>query len=251
MNLPVYVISLPEAEERRTRISAHLQDLGLTYRFFEAVDGRHFNVQAHPDYNGRRRRLCYGRDLTGGELGCALSHRAVCEDIRAKGVPLALVLEDDVVLNADVPAVLAALSGMTDRFDLVRFLGSRKVAGLQQKTIADLGNGYSLNRLRTTPGGAHAYVITLSGAERLLQAMRRIDVPVDTLMGMVWRTGLRSYIVQPGLSYQDADLPNYIGNARFDKKPRLQGWERAVFPVTRAYCKLYEAAGKSLSYYLC
>lgn len=249
MTLPVFVISLPEATERRAQIASHLKELGLAHEIVDAVDGRGFDVPAHTAYNGRRRRLLFGRDLTGGELGCALSHRSIYERMADENIPLALVLEDDVVLSEDIPAVLKVLSGMTDRFELVRFLGSKKVARLQQRVVADLGGGYSLNRLRTTPGGAHAYVVTLSGAQKLLRAMQRIDVPIDTLMGMVWRTGLNALIVQPGLSYQDGDLPNYIGQTRFDKSIALKGWERTVFPFTRAYCKLYEAAGKSWSYY--
>lgn len=246
-----FVISLKDAAERQGHIAAMMNERGLPFEFFEAVDGRAFDVPAHSDYAKTKRRLYFGRDLKGGEMGVLLSHRSIYQKMVDEQIDIALVLEDDVVLYPDAPNVIRALESGPRDFELVRFLGSKKVAKLQQYTKRTVLGDYKLNRLCTTPGGAHAYVITLSGARKLLAASKKPNyLPIDTLMGHCWVTGLDAYIIQPGLSEQDLEQPQYIGTARFDKSIVLHGWQKLAFPLTRSWFKLGEGIMKRLYYYV-
>lgn len=242
-----YVISLPEAAQRRDFMRAQLEKLGIAFDFFDAVDGRKFNVPNHPVYAKYRRRAFFGKDLTGGELGCLLSHRKIYERMVEHGIERAVVFEDDAILHEDLPRVIEALLRHTDKFDLVRFLGSEKVAKLEQKIVMPITGEYTLNRLCSTPGGAHAYLITLAGAKKLLAKMQRNYLPVDILMGHVWVTGVRGYIVQPGVAVHDLAQVSFIGDARFDKKG--DDVKPFYYPLTRMIFKVYEGVAKRLSYY--
>lgn len=245
---PAFVISLPEAHARRQAMKVQLDRLGIEFSFFDAVDGRGFDVPSHPAYDAVRRRAFFGRDMTGGEIGCLLSHRGLYKKIVEEGLDAAVIFEDDAMLHDDLPKVLAALASCKVPYDLLRFLGSEKVALSPQKIIAPVTQGYTLNRLCTTPGGAHAYLITQEGTRKMLRQMQKNYLPVDTLMGHVWKTGIRAFIIQPGIALHDLDQPSFIGDARFDKKSdAVKPW---YYPASRALFKAYEGAMKRIAFHL-
>lgn len=91
----IFVISLERSMERRSALYARLRSLGLSAEIFSAIDGASLTPdQAH--YDGRRRRLLYGKDMTSGEIGCARSHVAVCTEIVRRNLSGAIVLENKV-----------------------------------------------------------------------------------------------------------------------------------------------------------
>lgn len=242
IDIPVFVISLPEAKARRESMSRRLHELGIPFRFFDAIDGRGFDMDIHPSYNGRKRRRYFGKDLTGGEMGCLLSHRSIYERIVRDGISEALIFEDDVIIDDEFPVVVSALLKQRLPYELVRFLGSEKVARLRQRAVHSITGVYTLNRLCTTPGGAHAYLIRLEGARKLVRHTQKNWLPIDTLMGHVWQTGVDAYIVQPGIARHNLALESYIGETRFDKKQKPN-------PVNRAVFKIGEGLMKRLSYW--
>ncbi|MEQ8357181.1 MAG: glycosyltransferase family 25 protein [Kiloniellaceae bacterium] len=245
----ILVINLRGSTERRDRMRRQLEALGLDFDFVDAVDGRGFDLATHPAYDGPRRRRAYGRDLSGGELGCLLSHRSIYEKMLAEGLEQVLVLEDDVILGADFLAVLPSILAASADCDVVRFLSARKIARLRQRRVAPLAGGYWLARLETTPGGAYAYLIRRRGAEKLLPFMQRNWLPVDTLMGRSWETGLRWLIVCPALADYDRDIDPDISFSRYDKGARRGGAGRLAYRLSRARFKLLETLGKRRVYW--
>ncbi|MGB0919685.1 MAG: glycosyltransferase family 25 protein [Alphaproteobacteria bacterium] len=247
-----FVISLPEATERQAYIREHLGALGLPFEFFEAVDGRGFDVPNHPAYDATRRRRWFGRDLKPGELGCFLSHRGIYEKMVRDDIPMAFIVEDDVILQDTTFALLADLQRVKTSFDIVRFLGTPKHHTARQKILEELPTKpYTLNRLYGMPGGAYAYVITQGGARKMLSAMDRTAFPIDTLMGREWVHGARGLIVMPSPAYADMKTASYIGEARFDKDELdVTGLAHAFYPLTRAVYKMREGIMKAWTYWL-
>lgn len=93
----IFVINLAQDEKRRTALRERLERLGRPYRFVAAVNGLALDPAKTPNYDARRRKRYFGRDLTAGEVGCLMSHRKVCEIIEQENLPVALVLEDGAV----------------------------------------------------------------------------------------------------------------------------------------------------------
>ena len=207
------------------------------------------DVLAHPDYDSARRRRAHGRDLKAGELGCLLSHRAVYQHIVAQNMPFALILEDDARLAPETKAVLEALLQKNIPFDLVRLLGSPKVARKTHRKILKLDGDFWLVRLLTTPGGAHATLVSQEGAQKLLTHLKRFAFPIDTILGRTWETGLNVYSIQPGLAVQDLSFESAIGEERFNKSIGLSGLPCLRFKLTRALFKLDEMVGKQWIFY--
>ncbi len=245
MNLPGYhcvVISLEDAQARRDVISARLRSLGIPFEFVPGVDGRKLDVATHPGYDSLKRCINFGRDLSNGELGCMLAHRNACRHVLDSGYAAALVLEDDALLTDDLPGVLADLLAMRERWDLVRFLG-RKKNYRASRLIAPLPHGRAhLARPLGTPGGAYGYLLNPRAAKRLLELTEPIWLPIDTLHGMTWRTGLKTLSVVPSPILPDDDTPSCIDgqddHRRWDKSVTLGGGWRLAYPLTRAFHKL-------------
>lgn len=244
----IFIISLPEAEERRAEICSALNKLKLEHSIFEGVDGRGFDVTTHPDYDRDNRLKYFGRDLLGGEIGCFLSHKHVMEKIIADDLPYAVVLEDDAVVLYSLPPVLNSLVSMNKVPDFVRFLGSKKVNNSKHTKIAKLTDEIDLTVLRTTPGGAHGYFITKEGALKLLKHMDKIFIPIDTLMGYSWQTGVDNLATIPSPILHGKPDDSMIGHGRFNKEIKVEGLDKTLFPLRRACFKTKENVMKSLSY---
>ena len=146
---------------------------------------------------------------------CLLSHKAILETVvRDRGGP-ALVFEDDIVLHSYFGEAVDALMAHQDRWELVRFLGDAKTLRQRQRPLLDLGGGFWMTRLLTQPGGAAAYIISETGAAKLLNHLDRAWFPIDVLMGRPWLTGVDNLMVRPGLAHQDPALGSDIGDGRF------------------------------------
>jgi len=210
-----YVISLKSAEARRRTVAERLRAAGIAFEMFDAVDGRRFDVEAQPVYDGSRRRALYGHDMLGGEIGCLLSHKAILQKVVDDRKGPALVFEDDIALDPYFGAAVDGLMARQDRWELVRFFGDAKTLRQRQRPLLDLGQGFQMTRLLTQPGGAAAYLVSEAGAAKLLQHLDKTPFPIDALMGRPWLTGVGNLMVRPGLAVQDAALGSDIGDGRF------------------------------------
>ena len=105
--------------------------------------------------------------LSPNELACTYSHRAVWQLILDRGLPAALVLEDDCVLAPETAAVLAAPALLMPDVALLQLEThpSRAVLG---KPVATAAPGIGRRRMISSSLGSCAYVITAAMAEACL-----------------------------------------------------------------------------------
>ncbi|QPZ89700.1 glycosyltransferase family 25 protein [Thioclava electrotropha] len=98
---PILVISLQDAAERRAMVSKQLEALGLSFKFFDAIDGRSGLPAAYENQVDRPgTELYFGRPMSDGEYACALSHLAVYRKIMEENLPGAIILEDDAIIGS-------------------------------------------------------------------------------------------------------------------------------------------------------
>lgn len=250
MTLPaVFVINLQRDTVRRAQMRERLDAIGLPFRFLDAVVGDGLDLDTCPHYDGARRRRSFGRDMTKGEVGCLLSHRKAYEIMVEEGLDTALILEDDVTFEPDFPDVLRALHATPVPWDIVRFLGSEKIYRLGRRIIALLVGRYFMARIPGAHGGAHAYLLTQAAARVLLDHTRRSWMPIDTLHGRCWDTGLESLVVHPAPLRTDPEAGTTISDARFDKTVRLEGLDRTLYPLRRFWFRFTETLGKRRVYW--
>ena len=185
------VISLTAATQRRAMVKLRMGRLGLPWRFFDA----HTAADNTLPYDAERALTRRGYRLKPAEIGCFSSHvgclRAYLED--ADGSEFLLVLEDDVLLDehfdfSALPELMRSLdihylklfSRYLTRF---RYLGRCGARGLYRFVVP--------------PYGTQAYVVSKSGARKLVKALSRIERPVDDEMDRYWINGLPTYALFP------------------------------------------------------
>lgn len=195
--VPVFVVSLARATERRERICAHLSDLGITYRLMDAIDGRTLSDDEVA------RVVKPGLRIHRGAIGCYLSHVEIYRRMIADDLPVALVLEDDARLDPRCIAMLASLQRW-DTFDYC-FLDSddHNAQGpiyYDRTDRAELAPGISAYRLSAGPRTTHAYMITRPAAERRLAHAFPITKPIDRYEDLPYEIVFRA-VVTPKLAW--------------------------------------------------
>ncbi len=240
--MKIFVINLDRSIDRREAIFSRLRELGLAATRFPAVDGKTLS-EAEKGYNGRKRRLIYGKNLTDGEIGCARSHLGVYAEMERQGIEYALVLEDDALIDDTLPAALDAIEVNRDAWDMVRFLPEEKNLD-RARPVKNIAGGFTLCRVYGTPGGAHAYVLNRHAAARLAKAGKILWRPIDTLHGQVWAHGVRVRCLSPCPVAQNPAYESTIGDKRFERKTSLEGLELLAFPFARLSFKCFDAITK-------
>ena len=174
--IPVYVISLVRAQDRRHAISKHLQALGIRYKLIDAVDGREMSSDERSNVTAP------GVILHPGAVGCYLSHLKAYEDIVRGQHPVALILEDDARLNPKFSSII--MRGLKNiDFDYC-FLDCDD-HNLSGPIFYDLDSRYNLDKLHKAftlsagPQTTHAYMITQAAAKARLEHAFPIQAAID------------------------------------------------------------------------
>lgn len=185
--LPVYVINRAQDRTRLDRFSASALAVGADYTRIEAFDG-HDPAAPWFLYRDLLGPHFWGKDrVKPGAFACFLSHLAAWRRMLADGHDAALIAEDDAVLTI-APALPADVG-----FDII-FCNAR-MADWAKTTdaltpVADMlaamsasGAEPGKNGLSKGPG-ADAYVISRTGAERLIAAVteHRFTAGIDWMM---------------------------------------------------------------------
>jgi glycosyl transferase, family 25 len=219
--MEIFIINLKRSAGRRVRMIEMLKKLKLKYILFEAVDG--FAIPEKELVKHVKPNHQYTRSFTPGEIGCFLSHYSIYEKIAKENIPYALVLEDDVQLSHDFPALLNKVEFNIKQGDVISFYITvpepcRFYRG------DDIDEQYFY--IRPYPGelvlGAVAYVITNRAAQKFVHNILPLDNVIDD-----WRTWFKNNLIQDfkivyphpvDLSDQYSDIGESFGNLELQLK---------------------------------
>ncbi|MFZ7157168.1 glycosyltransferase family 25 protein [Avibacterium avium] len=210
------MISL-KSSPRRELIAKHLHSLGLNFEFFDAVYGKSLSQDEldkvdfdfYPNFSNIK------KDLTLGEIGCAMSHIKLYEYMVLNNINSAVILEDDAIVPHNFEKLLlSALCKMPKKGDILfLFHGKAKVFPFMR----NLPDRYRLARYRTPSRkskraiiGGVGYILTINGARKLLNIAYPVRMPADFLTGLLQNSGLIAYGIEPsciftGLSHSEID----------------------------------------------
>lgn len=218
--IPAFFINLDRHPHRRAHLERQLAAIGFFAERVAGVNGRNIPPEIAKNFS-------FADYLTPGQVGCSASHLTALRIIRDRGIPAALILEDDAIIPPELAAVIAeVMSALPNGWDLVRLCRRAKRA---VKPIAQLSNGRQLVRYSRIPVGSAGYLISTTGAAKLL-APRHFDCPNDVEITRCWRLGLDVYGVDPPPIIQERDvLPSTIG----DNRGNLPRWQKMLPNPTR------------------
>jgi glycosyl transferase family 25 len=236
--MEIFVINLRRSVKRRREMSAQLDRLGLSYRIFDATDGKALTEE---ELLQHRRQNPGQPSLTPGQIGCALSHYRVYRTIEEEGIDTALILEDDLRLSSELPRLLPQLEAEleNDELILLYFVPGRGCQ-ITRANQVELAGEYHL-RYPLSIGNvlsATAYLLRRDTARRLAATVYPIHLCADWWGAMNAEGGLaRLRCVTPALIQLRAELPSEIGLGQLRNplvRPILDWISRhEVFPLSQ------------------
>jgi glycosyl transferase, family 25 len=182
-----YVINLARSRDRRAHITAELKKTGLDYEIITAIDGRDLDLRdptivdpSLPFLDPSLPVVDIG--LAAGTAGAALSHLSVCRKIIADGLDEALVLEDDVMLPADLGSLADAVADqLTGAEAALLSYDSRGPCQMSLEGSIQLPSSrvLALPIDVRQPHSGGAYLITREACERMIKCMLPVRVQAD------------------------------------------------------------------------
>lgn len=237
--LPVYLINLDRAVQRRETIQVRLAEQGLSYTRIPGVDGRaeEARLLAAVDIPAFRRNM--GREVLIGGIGCYHSHLRVWEAFLASGAPHALVLEDDATFGPDFAEAIDLALRAHDHWDLLKLNCIRAKLPVSQGRLGR----WSLMAYLGPNTGTGAYLINRATAAKLLPAMARVTRATDHEIGRFFVHDFRLRGMEPwpcGIDETQESLiagpEGYRGVRKFPWYRRLPNyWLRAGNYFRRAF----------------
>jgi glycosyl transferase family 25 len=207
----IFVINLPQQADRRESILTQLSSIGIEAEIVQAVDGRKLSAEAiAAQHNESAAKTGGRRGMTHGEIGCALSHQSVYRRMIERGLPWAVIIEDDAQLEADFLLVLNTIVRRLDSVCPEIYLFSH-VARYTNWGREKLTDRYWLVKPVIAHGG-QCYLLTVAAAQALLRANYPVCVPIDN-----W-----SRFLKQGVARIRAVMPYCVGLAPCEKTSTIE-----------------------------
>jgi glycosyl transferase family 25 len=196
--MQVFLINLARSPDRLAFMRAQL---GGRFERLEAVAGLAIPERLAEQFSSTAH-------LRPGEIGCYASHLLAAEWIVERGLPYALIMEDDVEVSAEFfDAADWAVATCPAGWDHISLCGARLGKGLNEKVAGHASR--SLTRFLRAPKGTGAYILSRSGATKLLKSRRRCR-PVDVDFHYGYGMNFATYGVVPPPSRQVPDFSTTI-----------------------------------------
>lgn len=219
--MKIFVISLEQASDRRANISRQFSEIGVSFEFFLAVDGRHHPHALFKRYNPVKRLKIKGEPLTAGQLGCFASHFLLWQKCLDLGEPI-IVIEDDAVLE------YSRFLELLDHIDelagtKIRCLRLFKNKSKNQRSFP-LGHIGGMEVRKFTKGhmSTTGYYLSPEAARNFIRHAQEWVLPVDMYMDMFWRNKVQCYGICPPCLTNDEDFESMIDYIPKSRKKR--GW---------------------------
>ena len=248
-HLPIRVISLEKSIERHRYVQEQLDDLSLKHSIVKGVEG---NVllprEIKKMYDAENSLSRRGKHLHRGEIGCALSHIKLYQEIVNDGLEAMLILEDDVKIDPEIRSVAKVWHDFPDNWDVV-FLGcnTRRVF-LKNISCGNISSKRFMLAQAQGIGpvkGAFAYMVSYSGAKKLLDSTAMIYQPIDSYIGDL--SLLNIYAFKPEVISHSNLFPRTFWQNNRDKKLEPKDFEsddQIFSPLRLAIQKLVVASNK-------
>jgi glycosyl transferase family 25 len=223
----IFVLTLERSVNRQEHINKVLN--GLHFQFFFGADKNDFSLQELKEKNIYNEAMAvkhhrYSKPMNAGQIGCALSHKNMYEEIVNLGYKKTLILEDDVEPNdGSLNFFLNIINELPPDWELLYFdyaknekpkhlkkywyhLEHTMIGAKRNHTI--IRNLYpKLISKHLSIAGFHdytdAYAITLSGAKKLLELQSPVSYIADNLLAIASASKkIKAFISHPKLFQQ-------------------------------------------------
>ena len=221
-DIPIWLINLPRATDRRAKMEAQLVPTGLPYRVFDGIDGKAeaTRLLATVDVAAFERNM--GRKILIGGIGCYHSHLGVWRTFLEDKAPVALILEDDVVLHDDFWTAIDHALAIADHWDFLKLNCIRAKLKIAQGSIGR----YVMNAYAGPATGTGAYLINRDTATKLLPAMLPVTRATDHEINRFFKHDFRLFGLEPFPSHLDDGNVSLITGTGFADVRKFKWYRR-------------------------
>ncbi len=175
--MKVFVLNLEHNTERRKYIKKVLQDVPIEYEIIYGVYGKaikNLNEVYDPILAEKKAK----QQLNLGEIGCALSHKAVYKKMIDENIQQALILEDDIRILPNFFEVYTAISKLDVRNKII-LLGTIVTKPIKKIWKKKLTATNSMYLVLNNYAGGYSYVIGLEAAKKIYYHNEKIFIEAD------------------------------------------------------------------------
>lgn len=258
IKMKVFLINLDKRPDRLAFVKNQLDNQNIDFERFVAVDGSKMTLETQTLVDVKRFIIEQKKEPVIGEVGCAMSHRAIWQKMVDENLEYALILEDDITLSSDLSKLLKAES-FYKQFDFLNLSSSEPyhpdlnvLNQLVQQDIIQRKDAHRCKALWSklewrnqwrifaihalndkviacecdpAPALASGYILSKKGAFHLLEASQPLHFPID----LVWRyTGgeLRQAFLAESMIVQTLNDTNIEGRYKGYKLNFMQRVQR-------------------------
>jgi glycosyl transferase family 25 len=180
---PIFVVNLEKDKAKKQKIQKLCDKFNLEVEFICAVNGNDLTkTEIDNIYDKNNSLKNIDRELTKGEIGCALSHRNIYQKMVDENINQAIILEDDARFNQNFKTILKLVPKLPkdwhllllgfDVYDLSKYFYKIK------KTLS-----YTISIPLENADCTYGYLINKTGAKVLLKATKKLAMPIDCYTG--------------------------------------------------------------------
>lgn len=238
-----YVINMEEASDRLSHMTRELARIGLSFIRYPGVAGDQL-THPHKDFSDWSYRHLHGRRWAPREVGCYLSHIGCMQQFLRSGAKYALILEDDVVIDDDLPLIINDAINVSTDWNMLRL---STVNSGKWWPVTRIGR-YHLSVCLSREKGAGGYLVDRKAAEQMVKLLLPMRLAWDIAFDLEWLLGFKTLGVHPMPINQQTGFATQIQQDRCDIK--LTGNRkyitvlpfRACLEISRAFYRLYRLA---------
>ncbi len=218
----VWLINLPQNQDRLAKMAQQLDSMGLPWQLFSAVNGReHFDeliLQADPEAYAKN----MGSPILPGKLGVYASHTRVWKEFIRSDYEFALIFEDDVVFHDNFVEALSAAYQAKNHWDIVRFNCVRAKLPIQQGVVGQ----WRLNAYIGPFTGNAAYLIRKDIATKLVSQIGPQTRALDHELNRFFHHDYRLLGMEPWSSHTDDGNVSTITGVGFASVKKFKWYKR-------------------------
>lgn len=232
MDIAAFVINLDRSTDRWQRLSAQAKVAGVAVTRIPGVDGRAVAREDWVDVDEGAFLRRNGRTILPGEYGCYRSHLKALESFLNTSHAIAVIMEDDVDMPADLMARTDAIFCAVPQGDIVKLVNHRS-RGFRRRGRSEMGD--EIGRCIHGPqGSAACYAVTRAGAARLLQGIAVMREPYDIALERGWQHGASTMTVRHDLAGLTREIsPTEIGTREDYRRTKIRGIRKTATHVHR------------------
>ena len=207
-NIPTVLINLKSAKDKLIKMTTLLNDYDIPFTRFNSILGD----DIYEDFKSKNKFLNNGYTLRPHQVGIWQSHMYIWKHMIEHNINKVLILEDDCLFVNNFKSLYdKSLDLIKDKEYDIFYLGYSGCDINSDKDLYLIDNGIP----RTT----HSYILSLSGAKKLVEKLSVIDFPIDELIGRMFdRKELNGYRTSYLLIYQPWLAEGHRRNKFFPEK---------------------------------